>query len=261
MLFGCAASSGQPLQSITDLDDDAASLPEPSVEVFEAGEGPRVVVFESGLGNDWSGWEQVAGEVAADARVFAYSRPGYGKSEPTDEPRDASHIVEGLRALLAERHYAPPYVLVGHSFGGTYMELFAKAHPDEVAGLVLVDPRHRDFSRACEDAALTGCGIPAEIVATLPPVQIAEYEAFARSSEQIAAAGAFGAYPVRVLTATSHHFVPEAEALWESMLGSLAGEAADGEQLFFAGAGHVLQVERPHDVAEVISSLCARTRP
>ena len=231
------------------------NVPDRAVEVFEAGAGDATVVFESGFGDDWTPWEPVAGEVAARARVFAYSRPGYGGSDPSEDPRDAAHIVEDLRTLLASRGYAPPYVLVGQSFGGTYMELFAKSYPEEVVGLVLVDPRHRDFAAACEEAGLDGCSIPASVVASLPPVQIAEYEAFASASGEIRAAGAFGPYPVRVLTATAHGFAPEIEALWQSMLGSLASEAAAGEQRLFAEAGHYLQTERPYEVAEVILSL------
>jgi pimeloyl-ACP methyl ester carboxylesterase len=236
-------------------EDVPRATPDRAVEVFEAGAGDATVVFESGFGNDWSPWEPVANEVSAEARVFAYSRPGYGQSDSSEDPRDASHIVENLRALLARHGFAPPYVLVGHSFGGAYMELFAKEHPDEVVGLVLVDPRHRDFTETCEKAAFDGCSIPASVVASLPPVQIAEYEAFAHVAEEIRAAGSFGSYPVRVLTATSHGFAPEVEALWQSMLGSLADEAPDGEQTLFAGAGHNLQTEHPHDVAAAILGL------
>lgn len=230
-----------------------------AVEVVETGTGEATVVFESGFGNDWSPWDQVASEVAGRARVFAYSRPGYGQSDPSMDPRDAAHIVEDLRTLLAARGYAPPYVLVGHSFGGTYMELFAKRHPEEVSALVLVDPRHRDFTIACDDAGLSGCGIPESAVAALPPVQIAEYQAFARTSEEIAASGAFGRYPVRVLTATSHGFSPDVEALWVSMLGSLADEATDGDQILFPGASHNLEIDRAHEVAEVILSVLPAT--
>jgi pimeloyl-ACP methyl ester carboxylesterase len=230
------------------------------VEVVEYGAGDTTVVFESGLGNDWMSWAPVATEVAAGARMFAYSRPGYGQSEPTPEPRDAAHIVEDLRVLLVARGFAPPYVLVGHSFGGAYMELFAKAHPEEVMGVVLVEPRHRDFTTACEQAGLAGCTIPASVLTSLPRVQIDEIEAFARTSDQIRAVGTFGAYPVRVLTATSHGFEPEVELLWESMLGSLAAEATDGVQSLFVGAGHLLQLERSHEVAQVILSLLP-TRP
>ena len=238
-----------------DESPDAAAVPELAVEVVERGAGDTTVVFESGLGNDWTAWDTVADEVAEKARVFAYSRPGYGTSDPTTAPRDATHIVEALRALLVARGYAPPYLLVGHSFGGAYMELFAKAYPEEVVGVVLVDPRHRDFATACEQAGLEGCVVPADVVATLPQVQIDEIADFAHSADQIRAAGSFGPYPVRVLTATVHGFAPEVESLWESLLGSLADEAHDGEQSFFVGAGHVLQVERPHEVAQAIVSL------
>jgi pimeloyl-ACP methyl ester carboxylesterase len=227
-----------------------------AVEVVESGAGNVTVVFESGLGADWSPWDKVATEVAVGARVFAYSRPGYGKSEPSPDPRDGASIVEDLRTLLADRGVTPPYVLVGHSFGGTYMELFAKSHPEEVVGVVLVEPRHRDFTAACDKAGLKGCSIPASAVDSLPPEQKAEVKGFASISDEIKAAGGFGPYPVRVLTGTSHQgFSPEVEALWESMLGSLAHEAADGKQSIFTGAGHYLQLEQPHEVAQVILSL------
>lgn len=244
----------------TNLTPTIAHVSGRDVEVVEAGAGDVTVVFESGLGDDWTPWDEVASEVAEGARVFAYSRPGYGDSDPSPDPRDATRIVEDLRTLLAARGFAPPYVLVGHSFGGTYMELFAKAYPEEVVGLVLVDPRHRDFTTACEGAGLEGCGIPSSAVDSLPPEERAELEGFASASDEIHAAGAFGSYPVRVLTATSHPFEPEVEGLWESMLGSLADEAADGEQIFFARAGHYLQIKRSDEVAEVILSLVPEDR-
>lgn len=225
-----------------------------TVEVVEAGRGAATVVFESGFGDDWSPWDDVAAEVASRAKVFAYSRPGYGESDPSPEPRDAATIVEDLRDLLEARGFTPPYVLVGHSFGGTYMELFAKLYPDEVAGLVLVDPRHRDFTTACADAGLQGCTIPDSVVASLPRVQIAEFEAFASTTQEIGTL-AFGPAPVRVLTATSHPWSSAIEALWRAMLGSLAAEAEDGEQVVFRGAGHYLQTERPHEVAREILDL------
>jgi pimeloyl-ACP methyl ester carboxylesterase len=100
---------------------------------------------------------------------------------------------------------------------------------------------------------LTGCGIPAAAVSTLQAVQRAEYAGYALASEEIGAVGPFGAYPVRVLVATVHPPEnPQREALWASMLGSLAGEAADGQAIVFPGAGHGLQFERPEEVAQAI---------
>jgi len=77
--------------------------------------------------------------VSPAATVFAYNRPGYGHSEATGAPRDGATIVEQLRSTLRQKGLAPPYVLVGHSMGGLYMQLFARRYPEEVKGLVLVD--------------------------------------------------------------------------------------------------------------------------
>ena len=232
------------------------------VEIATAGAGgAATVVFESGLGVDWTPWDEVASQIALHTRIFAYSRPGYGASDPTTAPRDPRTIVEALRALLASEGYTPPYVLVGHSNGGGYMELFAKSHPDEVAGVVLADPRHRDFLTTCEAARLDLCGISEATLATQAPVVIAEYRAYSRAADQIRAAGEFGAYPVRVLTATTIKGSAARQSLWKSMAASLAAEAADGEQIFVPGATHNIQVDRPDEVVKTILAVLPSTRP
>ena len=232
------------------------------VEIATAGESDgATVIFESGLGEDWTHWDMVASEVALHTRVFAYSRPGFGASSPATTPRDPKTIVEELRALLAARGYAPPYVLVGHSNGGAYMELFAKSHPDEVLGAVLVDPRHRDFLTTCEAAMLDNCGIPESTLAQQPSTVIDEYHAFALASDEMRVAGAFGGYPVRVLTATNHDGSAAREALWEAMLGSLAAEAVDGQQIIVQGAGHHIQLDRPDVVVTAILAMLPSKSP
>jgi len=97
------------------------------------------VVFENGSRATLDGWGKVLDAVSPHATVFAYNRPGYANSEATDAPRDGATIVEELRASLRRKGLAPPYVLVGHSLGGLYMQLFARRYPEEVKGLVLVD--------------------------------------------------------------------------------------------------------------------------
>jgi pimeloyl-ACP methyl ester carboxylesterase len=223
------------------------------VEVAMAGApGAATVVFEAGLGDDWTSWDDVASQVAEHTQIFAYSRPGYGASSPATTPRDPLQIVEELRSLLAYEGYAPPYVLVGHSFGGTYMELFAKRHPEEVRGAILVDPRHRDFLVTCEADHLDNCGISESLLLTQATSTIAEYHAFPIGTDQIRAAGSFGTYPVRVLTATDHPVSKARERLWETMLGELAAEASAGEQVIVRGAGHYIQLDRPDVVVDAI---------
>lgn len=236
----------------TRLTAHVASVNGRDVELVTAGAGAPTVVFESGLGSDWRVWDATAVEVARSSRVFASSRPGYGRSSPATTPRDPSTLVAELRALLTAQGVSPPYVLVGHSFGGTYVELFARAHPDEVSALVLVDPRPAGFFEACEALRLRGCGISASAAKGLARVEQEELAGFGEAAAQLRAAGGFGPVPVRVLTATSHGESEAWEALWRSMHAAIAAEAADGAQLVFEGAGHHLELERTADVARVI---------
>lgn len=230
------------------------------VEIATAGTGgAATVVFEAGLGMDWTPWDEVASEVARHTRIFAYSRPGYGASGPVTTPRDPRTIVEELRALLASQGYAPPYVVVGHSNGGGYMELFAKAHADEVTAVVLVDPRHRDFLTTCEAARFDLCGIPESTLAKQAPAVIAEYRAYSLASDQMRAAGGFGAYPVRVLTAGNTEGSAARQSLWRSMLASLAAEATNGEQIVVPGATHNMHDDHPGAVVEAILAVLPRS--
>lgn len=104
--------------------------------------GNQAVIFENGLGGSMAWWRKVFPEIAKTTTTFAYNRPGYGKSDPVSTPRDGRHIVDELRSLLRNKGLNPPYVLVGHSLGGLYMQLFARRYPNEVHALVLVDSTH-----------------------------------------------------------------------------------------------------------------------
>ena len=106
------------------------------------GEGSPTVVLDSGLPATVLSWSRVQPEVSRFARVASYDRAGLGWSELGPMPRTSRRIVEELHALLRAAELPPPYVLVGHSFGGFTARLFAGSYPDEVAGLVLVDPIH-----------------------------------------------------------------------------------------------------------------------
>lgn len=236
---------------VTQLQPSVVPFAGRSVEVVEAGAGVPIVVFESGLGDDWSPWDGVAADVARRARVFAYSRPGYGASERTGSPRDPATVVEELRDLLRERDLPPPYVLVGHSFGGTYMEYFAKRVPDEVAGVVFVDTRHRDFAAACEAAQIPACAITPAMAATLPSPEREEALAFEEAPVQIADSGAFGSYPVRVLTADDHGMSEAFETLWTSQHIALAAEAPSGKQVA-EDSGHYIHLDRKDDVVKAV---------
>jgi len=100
------------------------------------------VIFENGLGATYDYWDKVIPEVSKNATVYAYNRAGYGKSTASSNRRDGETIINELRSNLSHKGIKPPYILVGHSLGGLYMQYFARRYPKEVQALILVDSTH-----------------------------------------------------------------------------------------------------------------------
>jgi pimeloyl-ACP methyl ester carboxylesterase len=103
------------------------------------GQGSPTVILDAGSGGFSAHWVRVQREVSGSTRVCAYDRAGMGWSEMGPDPRDARQITSELHTLLGKAGIEGPYVLVGHSFGGMYMQTYAARYPDEVAGVALVD--------------------------------------------------------------------------------------------------------------------------
>ena len=109
------------------------------------GQGNPTVILEAGL-NDFSiFWARVHPDIAKITRVCVYDRAGYGWSQPSPHPQTSETMMKELHTLLANTQIDTPYVLVGASFGGALVRLYAHGHPDEVAGMVLVDAAHDDL--------------------------------------------------------------------------------------------------------------------
>lgn len=110
------------------------------LHLLESGRGGPTILLEAGLMSTVLSWSELQRELARSFHVVSYDRAGLGWSELGPMPRTADRIVEELHALLQTAAIAPPYVLVGHSFGGLTMPRFAVRFPEEVAGMVLIDP-------------------------------------------------------------------------------------------------------------------------
>jgi pimeloyl-ACP methyl ester carboxylesterase len=108
------------------------------VRAYEAGEGRPTVALLHGAGDCAASWLLVQREVADFARVVSYDRAGVGGSEP-GPPITLDHSIDELYQLLQRGAIPPPYLLVGHSYGGLLVRVYAQQHPEHVCGLVLVD--------------------------------------------------------------------------------------------------------------------------
>ncbi len=96
-------------------------------------------MLANGLGTTSASWARVTAPIAERTRVCAYDRAGQGWSDEASNQRDGIESAQDLHELLAAAGENGPYVLVGHSTGGTYAMTYAARYPDEVAGLVLLD--------------------------------------------------------------------------------------------------------------------------
>src|SRR4051794_40019316 len=112
------------------------------MHLYASGAGNRTVLLEAGLGGWAPDLPPVHEELARKSRVVTYDRAGYGWSDPGPAPRTGMRITAELEALLRAAGEPGPYILAGHSFGGLLMLMFAQAHPDDVAGVVLIDSSH-----------------------------------------------------------------------------------------------------------------------
>lgn len=111
-----------------------------NIRMLVVGRGDATVVFENGAGAPLEMWGKVQPDVSRFARTVSYDRAGVGLSDDGPLPRDGRRIAAELRRALLSAGIAPPYILVGASFGGPHIRIFAGMYPDDVAGLVLVDP-------------------------------------------------------------------------------------------------------------------------
>ena len=104
------------------------------------GTGKHTILFDAG-GSDWSAiWTTFLPRLAASARACAYDRAGLGASDPAAGARTPAAIVEDMHSLIEAARLKGSLVLVGHSLGGFNVKLYAALYPEDVAGVVLVDP-------------------------------------------------------------------------------------------------------------------------
>lgn len=222
-----------------------------------AGYRSATVVFESGFGNDRGVWSSVLGDVSTFARAFRYDRPGYGASDSTTTPRTASQIVSELRATLSAAGLEPPYILVGHSLGGMYMEYYAKTFPEEVSALVLVDSKPADvYGRCVAEFNADRCGPSDDQVDGLPAHMQAEWRAIPQAEMELMAALPLRPMPFFVLSAE----LPEdptgsdVHELWLQAQADLAAQLPTSVHIVVPGSRHYIQLDAPQAVIDAIRS-------
>lgn len=123
-----------------ELEERTVDIGTHALHAVVSGVGVPAVVLDGGIGATASEYAELQRRVASVTTVVTYDRAGYGSSDAGPLPRDSSTEASELYALLGGLGVPGPYILVGHSLGGLNLEVFAAAYPEDVAGMVLLDP-------------------------------------------------------------------------------------------------------------------------
>lgn len=251
-LLLCSALIGCASQPSSKIEHPAG----PRVEYAQIDEAPPIVVFENGLGAGMTSWEKVFTRVGQEATVFAYNRPGYGRSDPASTPRDGAQIVAELRTLLRERALHPPYLLVGHSLGGLYVQLFARQYPEEVQGLILVDSSHPTQFEGV--GSIDNWPLWARTLRLfLSGSQKQELALSKVTGQQVLRLPTYSSGPVVVLSAIEKSHSEIAQFM-RAKRADLPRLYPGSRQVWVVDSGHFIQQERPDVVIEAIQGLLQR---
>jgi pimeloyl-ACP methyl ester carboxylesterase len=220
-----------------------------NLHIETLGESGPTIVFEAGLGNDSSTWKSVIGPIAKFARVVLYDRAGLGQSLPMlnkNSPVTADQVAIKLRKLLATADIPPPYMLVGHSLGGLYVQMFARKYPNEVSGVALLDSASPEAPKELKTRARLKRGSAAYL----------EEEGVAESNRQVENAGPFPDIPLTVIAATDHGpFFKKWESTLMRLQQQLASLSPRGNLIVAQGSGHYVQSDRPGMVIDAIGRM------
>jgi pimeloyl-ACP methyl ester carboxylesterase len=233
-----------------------------AVQLRLEGHGSPTVVFESGAGGlGLDNWTKVQAEVSKFASTVAYDRAGCGNSDPGPEPRDARRIAGELHEALGRVNARPPYVLVGHSSGAHYIRLFAHAYPEEVAGLVFVDPATEQIHDWFEKHVSEAMKAKAD-AAKMTVGARAEWQSRHVTVKQVRSARFPANLPVMVLSSTRsepNHLPGFLEALLDSHR-ELAKQLPNVKHILTDQSGHNIPQEQPQLVAQAIQETVEQIR-
>lgn len=215
------------------------------------------VVMDAGYGNTSEAWDNLVPDLKTFANVFVYDRPGLGKSEKSPNPRTSIEMIRELKEVLLKLKIDPPYILVGHSFGGVNMRLFATQFPETVSGVVLVDSTPEDY----RERFLPTMSKQFQAAYNEQFVIEGSYTEFMDSLSQLKQSkNHLGNTPLIVLSAGKKaHYSKESQELWHDMQKALLRISKNSEFILAHNSTHYIQNDEPLLVIEAIKRIINKT--
>ena len=228
-----------------------------------SGRGSPAILLFSGAGVSLQGWQPLYPAIERLGTVFGWNRFGMQGSDAPGERQTGAGVIGTLRELLSYAGVQPPYVLVAHSLGGLFANLYARLYPNEVAGVLFLESTHPDDGPLLKKHETELVASLAKML-TLPeaffePNVRSELACVEETAEEIVSAGPFPEVPVRVvtggLTPRSWQVSPGVVGAKRAHQQELARLSPLGEQVIAQKSGHFPQLTEPELVLEIIREL------
>ncbi|MEZ8130410.1 hypothetical protein A1OW_10460 [Enterovibrio norvegicus] len=238
---------------------DIISLNEQHIEYRLLGTESTVFIFLNGDGVDFQrSWNDVTSSISLLGNVLLFNRPGRGKSSKPVRAQTGDEIIETLNHLLSALKLAPPYILIGHSSGGLLANLYARRYPENVSGIVFVDPTHPK-----QLSMLSGHlnALQKSLLWTMKKLfPLSELNHLENTASMIEHEGAFPHIPIKILTSTKPDAPPWLQR--PSMLRDktklhkeMTNLSPLNHHIFTANSGHFIPAEEPKIVIDAIRDL------
>jgi pimeloyl-ACP methyl ester carboxylesterase len=243
------------------------------------GSGRPSVVLEAGGGCTQDAWAEVFDAVAQFSGVISYDRLGLGASDPGIRRRTCLDLVRDLHDLLLKTMTPSPYVLVGHSYGGQVVRLYAHQYPQEVVGMILVDAVHHEQNARA--LLLMPPASPDDSprlenwreILTRGYTDDASWDPegldMGLSDAQVREAGDLGSMPLIVLTARDHgepppdlpaDFIAAYDRMFHTLQRDLARLSTRCTHIMAEHSGHFIQSDEPELVITAIRQVVEMAR-
>lgn len=233
-----------------------------------SGKGSPAILLFNGAGMSLEGWRPLYPQIEQLGTVFAWNRFGMQGSDPPGERQSGAVVIGSLRELLGYAGLQPPYVLVAHSLGGLFANLFARLYPQEVAGVLLLEATHPQDQEALkkhEEQMVRALGRLLELPELFLRANVeAELRCAQETAQEIASAGEFPPVPLRVMTGG---LTPRGAAVSPAEAGAKRANQQDlarlsplGQHVIAQQSGHFPQLTEPGLVLQVLGELAAACR-